>query len=85
MPEVQCVTIIAWLLTLSSQLPLQVYYTPVLSNRPLCCLVHAGRSRAQAVLQDTVLAPLVVNAALLPVQVQLLAKLAKDVDTLQPR
>jgi len=37
------------------------------------------------VLQDTVLAPLVVNAALLPVQVQLLAKLAKDVDTLQPR
>lgn len=39
----------------------------------------------QDVLVDTLLGPLVLSERLLPVQVQLLTKLAKDVDSLQRR
>lgn len=49
----------------------------------LCC--PAGRSSAQGVLADCLLAPLVVSDALLPVQVQLLVKLAKEAEGVQPR
>ena len=48
------------------------------------CLA-AGSCGWQSVLVDSVLAPLVVDEGLLPVQVQLLVKLFKEVDSLQPR
>jgi hypothetical protein len=48
-----------------------------------CC--PTGRSNAQGVLTDCLLTPLVVTDALLPVQVQLLVKLAKEAEDVQPR
>lgn len=50
-----------------------------------CHAATTGRSNAQDVLADSLLAPLVMGPGLLPVQVQLLVKLAKDADSLQPR
>lgn len=54
-----------------------------------CALLYycraTGRSSAQGVLADSLLSPLVLGQGLLPVQVQLLVKLAKDAVGLQPR
>lgn len=49
------------------------------------CCTRTGRSSAQGVLADSLLAPLVVSDGLLPVHAQLLVKLAKDTDSLQAR
>jgi hypothetical protein len=49
------------------------------------CCTRTGRSSAQGVLADSLLAPLVVSDVLLPVHVQLLAKLARDTDSVQAR